>query len=164
MPKVKLTANRVCHVPESPRRFISESAGHVVDVSNKEATNLIAAGQAELVEGETIEADEGDPDPEASDLVLLELDPAIVAVLEAADETGNVPAFGSLSELVIWVQTEGNLLSNKKGIGKATETKVLDAIDAWVEAQTPTESDDPGQTELVEGETNEAGDEDEPAK
>jgi len=167
MPKVKLTANRVCHVPESPRRFISESAGHVVDVSNKEATNLIAAGQAVLVEGETIEIDddeEGDLDPDASDLVLLELDPAVVAVLEAADETGNVPAFGSLSELVIWVQTEGNLLSNKKGIGKATETKVLDAIDAWVEAQTPTESDEPGQTELVEGETIEADDEDEPAQ
>ena len=148
MPKVKLTANRVCHVPESPRRFISESAGHVVDVSNKEATNMIEAGQAVLVEGETIEADgEVDPDPEASDLVLLELDPAIVAVLEAADETSDVPAFGSLSELVIWVQTEGNLLSNKKGVGKATETKVLDAIDAWVEAQTPTESDEPGQDE-----------------
>ena len=163
--KVKLTANRICYVPDSPRRFISESAGQVVDVSDKEASNLIEAGQAVLVEGETIEADdEGDLDPEASDLVLLELDPAIVAVLEAADETGNVPAFGSLSELVIWVQTEGNLLSNKKGVGKVTETKVLDAIDAWVEAQTPTESDDPGQAELVEGETNEAGDEDEPAE
>ena len=162
--KVKLTANRICYVPDSPRRFISESAGQVVDVSDKEASNLIEAGQAVLVEGETIEADdEVDPGPEASDLVLLELDPEIVALLEATDESSDVPAFGSLSELVIWVQTEGNLLRDKKGIGKVTESKVLDTIDAWVEAQTPTESGEPGQAELVEGET-EADDEDEPAE
>ena len=59
--KVKLTANRICYVPDSPRRFVSESAGQIVDVSDKEASNLIAAGQAELVEGETVEAESDEP-------------------------------------------------------------------------------------------------------
>lgn len=153
MPKVKLSVNRVCYVPKDRRRFVSESAGQVVECSDKEAFTLVDREQATLVEGETIDmskvdagSEPSDPDddldPESgSDLVLLELTADQIALLESEDGNGKVPAFGSLSELIIWVQDEGNSLSSKKGIGKKTETTVLAAIDDWVEAQTPNETE-----------------------
>ena len=149
MPKVKLNTSRVTTVNDQ-RRFVSQPAGTIVDCSDKEAQCLVDSLQGCLVKGEKIdqskietktEVDPGSKLEAATDLGLLELKEAHQDLLELAGDD-NVPGFASVSQLVTWVQDPENKLSDKKGIGKSTETTILAAIDAWVEAMTPaTEAD-----------------------
>ena len=141
MPKVKLNTSRVTTVNDQ-RRFVSQPAGTIVDCSDKEAQCLVDSLQGCLVKGEKIDQSKiGDSDTKAgqgglppTDLGLLELKEAQQDLLEQF--------FSSVSQLIIWVQDPENKLSDKKGIGKSTETTILAAIDAWVEAMTPaTEAD-----------------------
>lgn len=130
MPKVKLTVCRVRYVPEDPRVFVDDKVGDVVEVTAKEGWAMVDANQATWV-GESPERPEGtepELDPEsASDLFSLALDNKVIGVLMAEDASGAVPAFDNVAALRAFVDQGGDLVE-KKGIGKSTAVKILQAI------------------------------------
>ena len=147
MPKVKLISSRVVYLPDDPRRFVSQPAGTVIECDDKEAASLLHCGQAEPVAAAEKKAAEAKAAAEAkkkaaektaeeqSDLEQLGLSSDQLGTLTSEDLDSDVPAFERISGLILWTETEGNSLSDKKGIGPATENAILEAIAQWIEAQ-----------------------------
>jgi hypothetical protein len=143
MPKVKLLQSRV-RWDSKLKRYVSDKAGDVVDVSMSAAATLVSRFQAELIpvvpfggdaETKQVETatsgtesdDSGSTAETFSDLAELQISDQQLDLLLVDDANENVPAFDTIDQLRKWL-LDGGKLSDKKGIGNATEAAIVAAL------------------------------------
>lgn len=136
-----------------PRTGYTRSIGSEIELDAKRAELMVSYGQAEYKgdakktkavvasaraqEFAQTQRQATKPKPTnkstTGEIVNLDLDQKVIALLVADDESGNdVPAFGSIYELNDWM--DSNDLASKSKIGKKTKALIEISVRNWVKA------------------------------